>query len=99
MTTTSTTDVLTVGAGPAGTSLALDLARRGVAVRLSDKAPHAFEGSRTSAPRSFRQRDPRRYMPTSSYWQCHSTRSKAWSVRLTTGAGAYSSTLPTQSTT
>ena len=43
---TTTTDVLIVGAGPAGTTLAIDLARRGVAVRLVDKAPHAFEGSR-----------------------------------------------------
>jgi 2-polyprenyl-6-methoxyphenol hydroxylase-like FAD-dependent oxidoreductase len=46
MTATSTTDVLIVGAGPAGTTLAIDLARRGVAVRLIDKAPHAFDGSR-----------------------------------------------------
>ena len=46
MTTTSITDVLIVGAGPAGTALAIDLARRGVAVRLIDKAPHAFDGSR-----------------------------------------------------
>lgn len=46
MTATSTTDVLVVGAGPAGTTLAIDLARRGVAVRLIDKAPHAFDGSR-----------------------------------------------------
>jgi 2-polyprenyl-6-methoxyphenol hydroxylase-like FAD-dependent oxidoreductase len=43
---TSTTDVLIVGAGPAGTTLAIDLTRRGVAVRLIDKAPHAFDGSR-----------------------------------------------------
>ncbi|BDY32577.1 FAD-dependent monooxygenase [Mycolicibacterium mageritense] len=46
MTTTSITDVLIVGAGPAGTALAIDLARRGVTVRLIDKAPHAFDGSR-----------------------------------------------------
>ncbi|GAS91253.1 FAD-dependent monooxygenase [Mycolicibacterium brisbanense] len=46
MTTTTTTDVLIVGAGPAGTTLAIDLARRGVTVRLIDKAPHAFDGSR-----------------------------------------------------
>lgn len=39
-------DVLVVGAGPAGTALATDLARRGVHVRIIDKAPHAFEGSR-----------------------------------------------------
>lgn len=45
-TTTSTSDVLIIGAGPAGTALAIDLARRGVAVRLIDKAPHAFDGSR-----------------------------------------------------
>lgn len=45
-TTSSTTDVLIIGAGPAGTALAIDLARRGVAVRLIDKAPHAFDGSR-----------------------------------------------------
>jgi 2-polyprenyl-6-methoxyphenol hydroxylase-like FAD-dependent oxidoreductase len=44
--TTITTDVLIVGAGPAGTTLAIDLARRGVAVHLIDKAPHAFDGSR-----------------------------------------------------
>jgi 2-polyprenyl-6-methoxyphenol hydroxylase-like FAD-dependent oxidoreductase len=46
MTTTTTTDVLIVGAGPAGTALAIDLIRRGVAVRLIDKAPHAIDGSR-----------------------------------------------------
>ncbi|WP_431236216.1 FAD-dependent monooxygenase (plasmid) [Mycolicibacterium psychrotolerans] len=46
MTTTNSTDVLIVGAGPAGTALAIDLARRGVAVRLIDKATHAFDGSR-----------------------------------------------------
>jgi 2-polyprenyl-6-methoxyphenol hydroxylase-like FAD-dependent oxidoreductase len=45
-TTSSTTDVLIIGAGPAGTALAIDLARRGVAVRPIDKAPHAFDGSR-----------------------------------------------------
>ena len=45
-TTTSTTDVLIVGAGPTGTTLAIDLARRGITVRLIDKAPHAFDGSR-----------------------------------------------------
>jgi 2-polyprenyl-6-methoxyphenol hydroxylase-like FAD-dependent oxidoreductase len=46
MTTPSTTDVLIIGAGPTGTTLAIDLARRGVTVRLIDKAPHAFDGSR-----------------------------------------------------
>jgi 2-polyprenyl-6-methoxyphenol hydroxylase-like FAD-dependent oxidoreductase len=39
-------DVLVVGAGPAGSTLAADLLRRGLRVRLVDKAPHAFEGSR-----------------------------------------------------
>ncbi len=39
-------DVLIAGAGPTGTTLAIDLARRGLAVRIIDKAPHSFEGSR-----------------------------------------------------
>ncbi|MEU0529659.1 FAD-dependent oxidoreductase [Amycolatopsis tolypomycina] len=39
-------DVLIAGAGPAGTTLAIDLLRRGLAVRIVDKAPHSFEGSR-----------------------------------------------------
>jgi 2-polyprenyl-6-methoxyphenol hydroxylase-like FAD-dependent oxidoreductase len=39
-------DVLVVGAGPTGSTLALDLARRGVSVRLIDQAERAFEGSR-----------------------------------------------------
>jgi 2-polyprenyl-6-methoxyphenol hydroxylase-like FAD-dependent oxidoreductase len=42
----SDVDVLVVGAGPSGSALALDLARRGVSVRLIDKADHPFEGSR-----------------------------------------------------
>lgn len=46
MTTRHSTDVLIVGAGPTGTTLAIDLTRRGVAVRLIDKAPHSFGGSR-----------------------------------------------------
>ncbi|MEV6825980.1 FAD-dependent oxidoreductase [Amycolatopsis sp. NPDC051102] len=41
-----TLDVLIAGAGPTGTTLAIDLLRRGLAVRIVDKAPHAFEGSR-----------------------------------------------------
>ncbi|QKV78487.1 FAD-dependent oxidoreductase [Amycolatopsis sp. Hca4] len=41
-----TLDVLIAGAGPAGTTLAIDLARRGLAVRIIDKAPHSFDGSR-----------------------------------------------------
>lgn len=39
-------DVLIAGAGPSGTTLAIDLARRGVRVRIMDKAQHAFNGSR-----------------------------------------------------
>ena len=40
------TDVLVVGAGPAGLTLACDLARRGVAVRIVDRAPDFPRGSR-----------------------------------------------------
>jgi 2-polyprenyl-6-methoxyphenol hydroxylase-like FAD-dependent oxidoreductase len=43
---TPTVDVLIVGAGPVGTALAIDLTRRGVAVRIIDKAEHGFDGSR-----------------------------------------------------
>jgi 2-polyprenyl-6-methoxyphenol hydroxylase-like FAD-dependent oxidoreductase len=39
-------DVLIAGAGPTGTTLAIDLARRGLDVRIIDKATHSFEGSR-----------------------------------------------------
>jgi 2-polyprenyl-6-methoxyphenol hydroxylase-like FAD-dependent oxidoreductase len=39
-------DVLVAGAGPVGSTLAADLVRRGLSVRLIDKAPKAFEGSR-----------------------------------------------------
>jgi 2-polyprenyl-6-methoxyphenol hydroxylase-like FAD-dependent oxidoreductase len=39
-------EVLIVGAGPSGSALALDLVRRGARVRVIDKAPRAFEGSR-----------------------------------------------------
>jgi 2-polyprenyl-6-methoxyphenol hydroxylase-like FAD-dependent oxidoreductase len=39
-------DVLVVGAGPVGSSLAIDLTRRGLTVRIIDKAEHAFDGSR-----------------------------------------------------
>lgn len=47
-------DVLVVGGGPTGTALAIDLTRRGLAVRVVDKAAHAFEGSRAKGiqPRS-----------------------------------------------
>ena len=40
------TDVLVVGAGPTGLTLAYDLARRGVAVRIVDRAPEFPRGSR-----------------------------------------------------
>ncbi|MFJ2759536.1 FAD-dependent oxidoreductase [Nocardioides sp. NPDC087217] len=39
-------DVLIAGAGPSGSALAIDLVRRGLDVRIVDKAPHSFEGSR-----------------------------------------------------
>jgi len=38
--------VFIVGAGPVGLTLTLDLARRGVRVRLVDRAPSTFPGSR-----------------------------------------------------
>jgi 2-polyprenyl-6-methoxyphenol hydroxylase-like FAD-dependent oxidoreductase len=41
-----TIDVLIAGAGPAGLTLAIDLARRGVAFQLIDKAERPFQGSR-----------------------------------------------------
>ncbi|MEI9989806.1 MAG: FAD-dependent oxidoreductase [Rhizomicrobium sp.] len=40
------TDVLVTGAGAAGLTLGIELARRGVAFRLIDQAPAPFEGSR-----------------------------------------------------
>ncbi|MEV7013518.1 FAD-dependent oxidoreductase [Streptosporangium sp. NPDC051022] len=44
------TDVLIVGAGPTGLTLACDLARRGVAVRIIDRAPGSTAGSRAKGP-------------------------------------------------
>ncbi|MET9215701.1 MULTISPECIES: FAD-dependent monooxygenase [unclassified Nocardia] len=41
-----TDQVLVAGAGPTGLTLAIDLARRGVAVRVVDRAASAFQGSR-----------------------------------------------------
>lgn len=46
MNKTYDTDVLIVGAGPTGTTLAADLLRRDISVRIVDKAPHSFQGSR-----------------------------------------------------
>jgi len=46
MAKTITTDILICGAGAAGLTLAIDLARRGVAFRLIDKSPAPFAGSR-----------------------------------------------------
>ncbi|MFC8361138.1 FAD-dependent oxidoreductase [Streptomyces griseorubiginosus] len=47
-------DVLVVGAGPSGSALAIDLVRRGLVVRIVDRSPHAFDGSRAKGvqPRS-----------------------------------------------
>ena len=48
------TDVLVMGAGPTGLTLACDLARRGVAVRIVDRLPEFPQGSRGKglSPRS-----------------------------------------------
>ncbi len=46
MTRPSMTDVLICGAGTAGLTLAIELARRGVSFRLIEKAPTPFAGSR-----------------------------------------------------
>ncbi|MFF7260449.1 FAD-dependent oxidoreductase [Streptomyces sp. NPDC008159] len=47
-------DVLVVGAGPSGSTVAIDLVRRGLDVRIVDRSPHAFDGSRAKGvqPRS-----------------------------------------------
>jgi 2-polyprenyl-6-methoxyphenol hydroxylase-like FAD-dependent oxidoreductase len=47
-------DILVVGAGPSGSAVAIDLVRRGLVVRIIDRSPHAFEGSRAKGvqPRS-----------------------------------------------
>jgi 2-polyprenyl-6-methoxyphenol hydroxylase-like FAD-dependent oxidoreductase len=42
----ATTDILICGAGAAGLTLAIELARRNVAFRLIDKTPQPFQGSR-----------------------------------------------------
>jgi len=48
------TDVLIAGAGPTGTALAIDLARRGISVRMIERSAQAFGGSRAKGvqPRS-----------------------------------------------
>lgn len=47
-------DVLVIGAGPTGTALAIDLARRGLNIRIIDRQAAAFAGSRAKGlqPRS-----------------------------------------------
>jgi len=54
MSNTPSTDVLICGAGAAGLTLAIDLARRGIAFRLIDKIDAPFQGARGKAiqPRS-----------------------------------------------
>nr|BFE58997.1 FAD-dependent oxidoreductase [Dactylosporangium thailandense] len=54
----STLDVLVVGAGPAGLTLALDLRRRGVACRVISAAPGGFEGPLTIPVAMYRRRRP-----------------------------------------
>ena len=44
--TEENTDVVIVGAGPTGLTLACDLARWGVGFKIVDKAPEPFRGSR-----------------------------------------------------
>ena len=46
MTRDFATDVLICGAGAAGLTLAIDLARRGISFRLIEKMDDAFRGSR-----------------------------------------------------
>ncbi|MFI7238135.1 FAD-dependent oxidoreductase [Streptomyces cyaneofuscatus] len=48
--TDASTDVLIVGAGPTGLTLALDLARRGAAVRIVDRSPAHPRTSRAKGP-------------------------------------------------
>ncbi|MFE9028184.1 FAD-dependent oxidoreductase [Streptomyces iakyrus] len=47
-------DVLVIGAGPSGSAVAIDLVRRGLDVRIVDRSPQAFDGSRAKGvqPRS-----------------------------------------------
>lgn len=48
-------DVLVAGAGPTGLTLACDLARRGVAVRIPDQAQEFRDGSRSQGLSPTRQ--------------------------------------------
>ena len=61
------TDVLVVGAGPTGLTLACDLARRGVAVRIVDRAQEFPGGSRGKglSPRSLEVFDDLAVTPSS----------------------------------
>jgi len=54
MTRLQVIDVLVIGAGPSGSAVAIDLVRRGLDVRVVDRSPHAFDGSRAKGiqPRS-----------------------------------------------
>jgi len=54
MTRLQVIDVLVIGAGPSGSAVAIDLVRRGLDVRIVDRSPHAFDGSRAKGiqPRS-----------------------------------------------
>jgi 2-polyprenyl-6-methoxyphenol hydroxylase-like FAD-dependent oxidoreductase len=52
MTNSSVSDVLIVGAGPVGLTLACDLARRGVALRIIDRSPAYPVGTRARGVRS-----------------------------------------------
>lgn len=47
---TDRTSVLIVGSGPTGLTLACDLARRGIAVRIIEKSPQFPRGSRAKGP-------------------------------------------------
>ncbi len=64
------TDILIVGAGAAGLTLAIDLARRGVGFRLIDKAPAAFEApaARASSPAAWRSMRTWASCPVSWPW-------------------------------
>lgn len=67
------TDVLIVGAGPAGLTMACDLQRRGVNYRIISAAPGGFEGSRAKGvqPRTLEVLDDLGVLPD---LEAHSTR-------------------------